>query len=64
MTPLQVAKAECATSSMSGEEYLAREYCEPTAYWHCLHELEPSGTGRCSYGVRENLSSTIFNKSL
>ena len=46
MTPLQVAKAESATSSMSGEEYLARKYCAPTAYWHCLHELEPSGTGR------------------
>ena len=46
MTPLQVAKAECATSSMSGEEYLARKYCAPKAYWHCLHELEPSGTGR------------------
>ena len=46
MTPLQVAKAECAKSSISGEEYLARKYCEPKAYWHCLHELEPSGTGR------------------
>jgi hypothetical protein len=22
---------------MSGEEYLARKYCEPRAYWHCLH---------------------------
>jgi hypothetical protein len=32
--------------SMSGEEYLARKYCGPKAYWHCLHELEPSGAGR------------------
>jgi hypothetical protein len=24
---------------MSGEEYLARQYCEPNAYWHCLHGL-------------------------
>jgi len=31
---------------MSGEEWLARLYCEPKAYWHCLHELELSGTGR------------------
>jgi hypothetical protein len=30
---------------MSGEEYLARKYCEPKAYWHCLHQLEPSGAG-------------------
>jgi hypothetical protein len=31
---------------MSGEEYLARKYCEPKAYWHCLHQLEPSGASR------------------
>jgi hypothetical protein len=31
---------------MTGEEYLARKYCEPKAYWHCLHELEPSGPTR------------------
>jgi hypothetical protein len=24
---------------MSGEEYLARKYCEPKPYWRCLHEL-------------------------
>ena len=24
---------------MSGEEYLARKYCEPTPHWHCLREL-------------------------
>ena len=24
---------------MSGEEYLARKYCEPKPYWHCLHGL-------------------------
>jgi hypothetical protein len=46
MTPLQTAKAECANCSMSGEEYLSRKYCAPKAYWHCLHELEPSGRGR------------------
>ena len=39
MTPLQVAKAECANSDMSGEEYLARKYCEPKTYWHCTHGL-------------------------
>jgi hypothetical protein len=39
VTALQVAKAECANSDMSGEEYLARKYCEPKAYWHCTHEL-------------------------
>jgi hypothetical protein len=28
---------------MIEEEYLARKYCEPKAYWHCLQELgEPS----------------------
>jgi hypothetical protein len=37
---------------MSGEEYLARKYCEPKAYWHCLHELEPSG-GRRYYTFDE-----------
>ena len=46
MTPPQVAKAEYADGVMSGEEYLARKYCEAKAYWHCLHELEPSGAGR------------------
>jgi hypothetical protein len=34
-------------SALSAEEYLARKYCEPKAYWHCLHELEPSGACRC-----------------
>jgi hypothetical protein len=24
---------------MSDEEYLARKYCEPKPYWHCLQEL-------------------------
>jgi hypothetical protein len=24
---------------MNSEEYLARKYCEPKPYWHCLHEL-------------------------
>jgi hypothetical protein len=42
MIPLR-AKADCANCSMSGEEYLARKYCAPKAYWHCLHELEQSG---------------------
>ena len=46
MTPPQTARADCANCSTSGEEYLARKYCEPTAYWHWLHELEPSGIGR------------------
>jgi hypothetical protein len=27
---------------MSGEEYLARKYCEPKAYWHCTRELDGS----------------------
>jgi hypothetical protein len=39
-------------SALSGEEYLARKYCEPKAYWHCLHELEPSG-GRRYYTIDE-----------
>src|SRR5437660_849380 len=42
MTPLQTAKADCANCSMSGEEYLARKYCEPEPFWHCTHELEGS----------------------
>ena len=25
---------------MSGSEYLARKYCEPKPYWHCLHGLD------------------------
>src|SRR4029453_13945331 len=39
MTPLQIAKAECVNSDMSGEKYLARKYCEPKTYWHCTHGL-------------------------
>jgi len=46
VTHPQVAKAQCADGVMSGEEYLARKYCEPKAYWHALHELEPSGPRR------------------
>ena len=46
MNSLHVAKPECANAGMSGEEYLARTYCEPKAYWHCLHKLEPSDAGR------------------
>src|SRR4030095_3927382 len=38
-TRLEVAKAKCANSDMSGEEYLARKYCEPKTYWHCTHGL-------------------------
>ena len=34
---------------MSGEEYLARKYCEPKAYWHCLREL----TGGKYYSFKE-----------
>jgi hypothetical protein len=41
MTALQAAKR-----GMSGEEWLTRLYCEPKAYWRCLHQLEPSGAGR------------------
>jgi len=52
MTPFQAAKAQYANCSMSGEEYLARKYCSPKAYWHCLHELEPSG-GRRYYTFDE-----------
>jgi hypothetical protein len=33
-------------SALSGEEYLARRYCEPKAYRYCLHQLEPSGARR------------------
>jgi hypothetical protein len=40
MTPLQVAKQE---SGMSGEEWLARLYCEPKAFWHCTRQLDPPG---------------------
>ena len=29
MTPLQTTKANCASYPMSGEEYIARLYCEP-----------------------------------
>jgi hypothetical protein len=32
VTPLQVAT----------EEYLARKYCEPKAYWHCTKQLDGS----------------------
>jgi hypothetical protein len=46
----QLAKAKCG--GMSGEEYLARKYCEPKAYWHCLHQLEQSG-GRRYYSFDE-----------
>jgi hypothetical protein len=46
MTPHKIAKTECANCVTSDEEYLARKYCEPKAYWHCLHELEPCGARR------------------
>jgi hypothetical protein len=39
-------------SALSDEEYLAQKYCAPTPYWHCLHELEPSG-GRRYYTFDE-----------
>jgi hypothetical protein len=42
MTRLEVAKAKCANSDISGEEYLARKYCEPKTYWHCTHGLSGS----------------------
>jgi hypothetical protein len=28
---------------MSGEEWLARLYCEPKAFWHCTRQLDPPG---------------------
>jgi hypothetical protein len=34
---------------MSGEEYLARRYCEPEPYWHCWHGL----SGRNYYTYNE-----------
>ncbi len=34
---------------MSGEEYLARKYCQPKPYWHCLREL----TGGNYYSFKE-----------
>jgi hypothetical protein len=34
---------------MSGEEYLARQYCEPKPYWRCVHEL----AGGNYYSVNE-----------
>src|SRR5215470_2507946 len=45
-------KSNHAWCNISDEEYLARKYCEPKAYWHCLHELEPSG-GRRYYTFDE-----------
>ena len=42
---------------MIEEEYLARKYCEPKAYWHCLQELgEPS----TSFLVLNELESAGF----
>ncbi len=35
--------------AMSGEEYLARKYCEPKPYWNCLREL----AGGNHYSVKE-----------
>jgi hypothetical protein len=46
MTHSHAEKAQSANCPMTGEEHLARKYCEPKAYWHCLHELEPSGARR------------------
>ena len=37
---LQVAKAKCG--GMSGEEWLARLYCEPKAFWHCTWQMDGS----------------------
>ena len=42
---------------MSGEEYLARKYCEPKAYWHCLQEL---GESSMSFLVLNELESAGF----
>jgi hypothetical protein len=43
---IELIPSAAGKHSMSGEEYLARKYCGPKAYWHCLHELEPLGTRR------------------
>jgi hypothetical protein len=32
-----------AGGEMTGEEYMARLYCEPKAFWHCARQLETSG---------------------
>jgi hypothetical protein len=42
VTPLQVAKQECANAGMSGEEWLARLYCQPKAFWRCTQQLDGS----------------------
>ena len=52
MTCKKELNSDDGSGDMSGEEYLARKYCEPKSYWHCLHELEPSG-GRRYYTFDE-----------
>jgi hypothetical protein len=61
--PLQLAKAERFTCGMTGEEYLARKYCDPKAYWHCLHQLEPS-RGRRYYSFEELNSPQYWLKAV
>jgi hypothetical protein len=36
MNSLHVAKQECANAGMSGEEWLAKLYCQPKPFWHCI----------------------------
>jgi hypothetical protein len=39
---------------MIEEAYLARKYCEPNAYWHCLQEIgEPSNSLLCLNELQE-----------
>jgi hypothetical protein len=42
---------------MIEEEYLARKYCEPKAYWHCLQEL---GEPPMSFRVLNELEGAPF----
>src|SRR5258708_21429398 len=42
---------------MIEEEYLARKYCDPTSYWHCLQEL---GEPALSFIVLNELEGAQF----
>lgn len=42
MNLLQTAKADFTNCPMTGEEYMARLYCEPKPFWHCTRQLDGS----------------------
>src|SRR4029453_203923 len=46
---------------MIEEQYLARKYCEPKAYWHCMQELGEPSTSFLVLNELEGAGSAVQN---